>query len=188
MPPLIIVTGLPRSGTSLLMAMLGAAGIPLVDDGQRQADADNPRGYWEDARTKALARDASWLAGTAGSALKITIPLIRSVPPDIPAASLWIERDLGEVISSQTAMLQRQGLAAALPPARLGVLFEQQIAETRRHLAAIPSFRVLTLHHSSLLADPSGAASAVAEFLALPASAVTAMAACVDPALYRQRK
>jgi hypothetical protein len=185
--PLVIVTGLPRSGTSLLMAMLKAGGIATVTDGLRQPDEDNPRGYFEDARVKSLARDASWLSQAAGCAVKILIPLIRSVPATISASILWVHRDMEEVLNSQAAMLQRQAAAPAMDRALLAAAFQRQTAETRSHLAAIRSFRVKELAHRSLIHNPAATAAEIAQFLAVPVDS-GAMASCVDPSLYRQRR
>ena len=186
--PAIIVSGLPRSGTSLVMAMLAAGGIPAQTDGQRQADADNPNGYWELEAVKRLATDASWLASAAGRAVKIVVPLVRFLPAD-PRRHfqvLLLERDLDEVVASQAVMLEHRGLPPALPPARLKPALARLWEDSRQLLAHRPNVSLRIVNHRQLLADPASAAAQLAEFLHLPLD-VAAMAGVVDSALYRQR-
>jgi hypothetical protein len=186
--PAIIVSGLPRSGTSLVMAMLAAGGIPAQTDGQRQADADNPNGYWELEAVKRLATDASWLASAAGWAVKIVVPLVRFLPAD-PRRHfqvLLLERDLDEVVASQAVMLERRGLQPALPPARLKPALARQWEDSRQLLAHRPNVNLRIVNHRQLQADPASTAAQLAEFLHLPLD-IAAMAGVVDSALYRQR-
>ena len=189
-PPVvtIVVSGLPRSGTSLVMAMLAAGGIPPHTDGQRQADADNPNGYWELEAVKRLAADASWLTGAVGRAVKIVVPLVRFLPAD-PRQSfqvLLLERDLDEVVASQAAMLEHKGLKPLLAAARLKPALTRQWEESRQVLAHRPNVSLRVVNHRQLLAAPAAVAAEVAAFLGLPL-AVGAMAAVVDSRLYRQR-
>ena len=108
---LTIVTGVPRSGTSLVMQMLAAGGFPVASDGVRHADPDNPRGYFELEAARRLARDASWLPAVAGRAVKLVHTLLPSLPPDLPVRVLLVRRRLDEVLASQRAMLARRGSA-----------------------------------------------------------------------------
>ena len=100
-----IVTGVPRSGTSLVMQMLAAGGHPIASDGVRRADADNPRGYFELEAARRLARDASWLPELAGRALKLVHTLVPSLPTTLQYRVLLVRRRLDEVLDSQRAML-----------------------------------------------------------------------------------
>jgi hypothetical protein len=199
-----VVSGLPRSGTSLMMQMLAAGGLPPLHDGHRPADTDNPRGYFEFAPAKNLRADASWLPQAQGRAVKLVAQLLPFLPGSagVPAANergqartpalldyriVWMERSLDEVLASQRVMLDRHGrTGAALAPERLRGIFEQQLARVteivgRRKLA------VLRVAHADAIRDPGGTAARVAEFLGLPLDR-TAMAACVDAKLHRQRR
>lgn len=190
-PPLaatIVVSGLPRSGTSLVMAMLAAGGVAAHTDGQRPADADNPNGYWELEAVKHLATDPSWLAAAAGRAVKIVVPLVRQLPADPRRrfAVILLERDLDEVLASQAAMLERKGLKLVLAAAQMKPALARQWEESRQVLAHRPNVDLHLMEHRQLLTDPAAAAAQLAAFLGLPMDP-GAMAAVVDPMLYRQR-
>lgn len=181
----IVVSGLPRSGTSLLMSMLQAGGIPLFTDARRAADASNPRGYFEYEPVKRLTPDAAWLPDTAGKAIKIVIPLIRRLPPAFPCDVLLLERAIPEILASQTAMLRLAGLPAVnssiLKPA-----FERELRMTHETLSSFPGCRVLTVSHRDLIARPAEISQEITTFLRRSFD-TAAMAAVVDPALHRQR-
>jgi hypothetical protein len=183
-----IVTGVPRSGTSLVMQMLAAGGHPIASDGVRRADADNPRGYFELEAARRLARDASWLPELAGRALKLVHTLVPSLPTTLQYRVLMVRRRLDEVLASQRAMLARQG--AAPDPAeddRLLPVLEAQLAQLEGWLAAQQGLAWLRIDHGELLAHPAQLAARLADFLGGGLDA-RAMAACVDPTLHRQRR
>ncbi len=183
-----VVSGLPRSGTSLAMQMLRAGGMRVLADDARKPDADNPAGYLEYAPVLRTARDASWVASAPGKAVKVIYALLRHLPPDLEYRVLWMRRDLREVIASQQAMLARRGEphAAGLSRERLAAVFAAQLAETEAWLDRQPSGRRLALDYAWLIADPQGAARAVDAFLGGGLD-VAAMARVVNAALYRQR-
>src|SRR5260221_40938 len=106
---IVVVSGLPRSGTSLMMAMLQAGGVPVLSDGLRAPDADNPNGYFEFEPVKQLRTDHTWLASAQGKALKVVVPLLFHFPELFDCRVLFMERNLDEVIASQLAMLARKG-------------------------------------------------------------------------------
>lgn len=178
-----VVTGLPRSGTSMAMQMLAAGGVPPFTDAARPADESNPRGYLEHDRVRALARDASWLADADGHALKVVVPLLPHLPPGPAYRVVWVERPLEEVLASQARMLDRLGHAAGDADA-LRALFARQTRDAERWAAETPRVRTLRLAYHDAVRDPAAAARAVAAFLDLDAAA---MAAAIDPALHRER-
>jgi hypothetical protein len=182
-----IVSGLPRSGTSAAMQMIVAGGIPAVTDGLRTADADNPRGYYEFERVKALRTDKAWLDDAGGKVVKVIHLLLTELPADRPYRVVFMERDLREVVTSQTTMLARAGKpGGALPPERLMAIYEQQLAQVRGWLATRPQFAVLPVRHAEMVRNPAAAAEAVAGFLG-GGMDLAAMAAAIDPALHRNR-
>lgn len=180
-----VVSGVPRSGTSLVMQMLAAGGLPVLADASRPPDAHNPRGYLEYAPVRALRRDTSWLPRARGRAVKVIHALVDALPEGFDYRLVLVRRDLREVVASQEAML---GAAAGPGPApeRLAAIFETQLAELDAWLAARPRFRVLRLELAEVLTDPAGAAAALDAFLGGGLD-VAAMAAAVDPALHRRR-
>jgi len=185
-PWITVVTGLPRSGTSMMMQMLRAGGMPPGTDAVRAADEDNPRGYLELEAVKRLREEdpRALFAGLEGHAVKVVHPLLYRLPGDLDCRLVVIRRDLDEVLRSQEVMLARRGRAAGdgggvrQAAAREMERMERWVAE--RGLPA------LTLRYGDVVRDPGGAARAVAAFLGGGLDA-TRMAAAVDPALHRNR-
>jgi hypothetical protein len=188
--PLIVVSGLPRSGTSLMMQMLEAAGLPIVSDGKRASDASNPKGYFEDERVKQLpfAKDRSWLLECRGRVVKIVAPLLGCLPGELPCRIIFMERRSEEVLSSQRSMISRGGAAARsqADDAAVARAYAAQLNSANVLLAHRRATEVLPVAHSAALADPLGTAEAVARFLGLSLD-TRAMAAVIDKSLYRAR-
>ena len=181
-----VVSGLPRSGTSMLMQMLTAAGYPCLTDDARKADADNPRGYFEYEKVKRLRRDCSWMPEAKGKAVKIIVQLIPFLPPQFSYRVIFMERDINEVLASQRVMLQRQGkVGGNLSDAQLGEIFERQIHEVK---GLLPQRNIPTLNVAYLdaLQRPMEIAKKIEAFFDEDLD-VYAMAATIDPNLYRQR-
>ncbi len=181
-----IVSGLPRSGTSLMMQMLAAGGMPVLTDGVRAADEDNPRGYLEFEAVKRTRQDPSWLTSAPGKAVKMVYLLLRDLPPEHQYRVILMHRDLTEVLASQRAMLRRLGNPGAdLSDAQMASLFRVQLEATTAWLRGAPGFRFLEIRYHDCLRDPARAAAQVNAFLGGLLDE-TAMAAAVDPALYRR--
>jgi hypothetical protein len=183
-----IVSGPPRSGTSLAMQMLRAGGMPVLADATRAPDADNPAGYLEYAPVLRTATDPSWVAQAPGHAVKVIYALLRQLPPGFEYRVLFLRRRLDEVIASQERMLARRGVPvdAGLPRERLAEVFATQLAATEAWLALQPRFRTLAFDYREVVADPHLAAVAIDTFLGGRLDR-DAMASAVDPLLYRQR-
>jgi hypothetical protein len=186
--PIVVVSGLPRSGTSMLMKMLEAGGVPIVTDGLRTADEDNPKGYYEVERVKTLAEetDRSWLAEARGKGIKVISFLLRSLPSDLNYRVIFIRRDIEEVLASQKKMLGRRGETDDTPPERMRQHFEDDLWRARYQLTHRPCFEMLEVRYTEILAQPLEGARQVNEFLGGGLDA-EAMAAVVDPQLYRNR-
>lgn len=182
-----VVSGVPRSGTSLMMQMLGAGGIPLLVDDVRAPDVDNPRGYAEYAPVMASQRDVSWYGDAAGRAVKVIHTLLRHLPEAGELRIILMERDFDEIARSQARMLARsQATGDIADEGRLAEVFAAQLQEVRRWAIARPRTALLAMGHRQVLEDPVGAARRVDAFLGGGLD-VAAMAACADPALYRSR-
>ena len=182
-----IVSGLPRSGTSLMMQMLAAGGLPALSDTARAPDESNPRGYLEFEPVKRLRTDQSWLERARGHAVKIIHLLLRELPTDgrFHYRVLFMRRPLEEVLASQRAMLERAGKKSA-DDALLAKVFLSQLEQAEEWLAAAPGFSVLYVEHRGLFDAPQSTAERVNEFLGGHLN-VSAMVGVIDPALYRQR-
>jgi hypothetical protein len=185
-----IVTGLPRSGTSVMMQMLSAGGLAPLTDGLRQPDEDNPRGYFEFEPVKQIKRDTAWLQLAVGKAVKMVHLLLPELPLDrnYRYRVIMMRRDLSEVLASQKKMLQRQGRAGAeLDADKLRAVFEQQLARVDQFLASHSDhFAVLNVSYNDLIAAPQEIAKKVNDFLGGQLDELK-MAQAVDPNLYRNR-
>lgn len=186
--PIIVVSGLPRSGTSMLMRMLAGGGIPLVTDGERAADEDNPLGYFELERVKALGGegDQNWLAGSRGKAVKVISFLLEKLPRGYDYRVVFLNREIQEVLASQKKMLSRRGETAATSDERMTELFEEHLRKVRRLLRDDARFETLPVPYAEVIADPGTQARRIARFVGVPADAA-GMASAVDPSLYRNR-
>lgn len=182
-----VVSGLPRSGTSLMMQMLRAGGLPVLTDGLRAADESNRRGYLEYEPVKRLRSDRSWLPRARGQAVKIIHLLLRDLLLDgsMRYRIVLMQRPIDEVLASQRAMLQREGKAGA-DAAVLKKAFQGQLAQLDAWLATQACISVLRLGYHDVLRQPAAAADSLSAFLGLPLDRA-AMVQAVDPALHRQR-
>ena len=181
-----VVSGLPRSGTSLMMQMLEAGGLPAVTDGARSADASNPRGYYEDDRVKRLRTDSSWAVEAEGHAVKVIAPLLPYLPRGPEYKVLFMERDLSEVLRSQGRMLERLGRPAVSPDVLRGP-FQQHVERARVWVAAQSGAAALGVPYAAAVARPLEQAERVVAFLGLRLD-TEAMAEVVDASLYRERR
>jgi predicted AlkP superfamily phosphohydrolase/phosphomutase/tetratricopeptide (TPR) repeat protein len=186
----MIVSGLPRSGTSMLMQMLEAGGLPILTDGERAADESNQRGYFELEAVKRLPQDPerAWLHEAGGKAVKVIAQLLPSLPPGVPYRILFMARPLGEILASQQAMLQRSGKQGSKQSQRqLAATYLKQLEQIRQVLAAYPEqVQVLNVDYHRTLANPEDAAARVNAFLGGGLDE-TAMAEAVEPQLRRER-
>ena len=162
----VIVSGLPRSGTSMLMRVLEAGGMPLLVDSQRAADENNRLGYYEYEPVKGTPRDASWARLAAGKAVKVVAPLLRHLPPALPARILLLHRPLSQVIGSQEAMKGRLGTTArGTTPDVLARQYAAEMEGIDALVVARPAWRVLHVAYESMLADPEAECRRIGAFL-----------------------
>lgn len=183
-----LVSGLPRSGTSMMMKMLEAGGIPPLTDEIREADADNPKGYFEFERVKKLDKgESDWLAKAEGKAVKVISALLQHLPETYDYQVIFMERHMPEILASQRKMLDRRGEADEMDDEKMTALFEKHLQQVKAWLAQQDNFSVLYVHYSEALAEPHSQAEQVNAFLGAGLD-VDAMGATVDPNLYRNRQ
>ncbi len=183
-----IVSGLPRSGTSMMMGMLEAGGLPVLTDSLRRADEDNPRGYYEFELVKKIEKEQGWLEEARGKAVKLISALLKYLPPTYSYQIIFMRRSLAEVLASQRQMLIRRGEPpSTVDDERMAALFEKHLAAVEQWLATQPHMRVLYVRYDEVVADALAQAQRVNEFLGGGLD-VERMAAAVDRALYRQRQ
>ncbi len=182
-----IVSGLPRTGTSLMMQMIHAGGIPALTDKVRASDQDNPRGYFELEAVKRTRKDVSWLAQARGHVVKMVHLLLYDLPSDHQYRVVFMRRDLREVVRSQGIMLERRGTdGARLTDEQLIRAYEGQLAKIERWLDEQPNFQVHLVSYNTLMSDPPPAVAAINAFLGGGLDG-EAMLASIDRSLYRQR-
>lgn len=185
---IIIVSGLPRSGTSMMMSMLEAGGLPTLTDHVRTADEDNPRGYYEFELVKKIETEQGWLEAARGKAVKMISALLKYLPPTYSYQIIFMRRSLAEVLASQRQMLIRRGEnPSAVDDERMAALFEKHLAAVEQWLAAQPHMRVLYVRYEEVVANALTQARRVNEFLGGGLD-IERMAAAVDRTLYRQRQ
>jgi hypothetical protein len=187
--PIVVVSGLPRSGTSMMMRMLEAGGLAILSDGERTADIDNPMGYFELERIKDLEKetDKSYLRAARGKAVKVISFLIKDLPDENDYRVLFMRRDLDEVLASQQKMIDRLGSADADAAASaMKEAFRNDIARVRVLCRTRPNFSLFEVRYQDAIADPAAASRAVNAFLGGRLDE-TAMRAAVDESLYRNR-
>jgi len=193
MPPLaetlIVVTGLPRSGTSLMMQMLAAGGMRVLSDELRAADEDNPRGYLEYEPVKNLLKDSQWLFEARGKAVKIVAPLLAALPARLACRVILCERDLDEVLDSQERMLLRRNQTPAATAERRRMLkgeYLRTLAGVKAMLTRRPATQLLVVNYGNAVSDPVTTAGRIDSFLGGGLD-VSRMAAAAEPALHRNR-
>ena len=181
-----VVSGLPRSGTSLMMRMLAAGGVPILSDGERVADEDNPGGYFEWEPVKQLAQDPRCIDQAEGRAVKVISYLLATLPPHHNYKIIFMERPLPEILRSQEVMLRRRGEGEAANPSEMKAAFESHLLQVVDLLSEREDFSICRIGYRRLLLDPLSHAETIAGFLDLSLD-TAAMAAQVELSLYRNR-
>lgn len=181
-----IVSGLPRSGTSLMMQMLAAGGMTLLTDNERKPDADNPRGYCEWETAKLLPTQPECIDQAEGKAVKVITQLLLSIPKERDYKVIFMERPLPEVLKSQDQMLRRRGRSDLVSHDVMARAFTTHLKEVVAWFETRPEIPVLRLGYRRLLQNPLPGVQDVRDFLGLDLDQ-QAMIREVDPSLYRNR-
>ena len=182
-----IVSGLPRSGTSLMMQMLVAGGLAPLADGERKADADNPRGYLEWERIKTLPQDPACIAEAEGKVVKVISRLLLALPAGHEYRVIFMERPLAEVLASQDEMMRRRGTyKEGVNAAAISAAFEKHLREVYAWLDSKSYLKSIRISYHDALSKPQQMSRQVADFLGVPLD-IKAMVGQVDSSLYRNR-
>lgn len=187
--PIVVVSGLPRSGTSMMMKMLDAAGIPIMTDAVRTADEDNPKGYFEFERVKDLEKDPdrSWVRGARGKALKVISWLLKDLPDDSAYQIVFMRRDIDEVLASQNKMLVHRGEENTADDEIMAEAYRNHLASVRIMARKKPNWSLVEIRYDEAIRDPAGVARKVNAFLGGRYDE-RRMVDAVDEKLYRNRK
>lgn len=182
-----IVSGLPRSGTSMMMQLLEAGGLPVLTDQTRRPDEDNPKGYYELEAVKQVRHDATWLDQANGKVIKMVYRLLYDLPASRQYRVVFMRRELEEVIASQDEMLSHLGKKGKdIDREQLSEIYRRQLGEIEEWLAEQPNFRVLSVRYSEVLVNPEAVVDEINIFLDNTLNTAE-MLEVPDPNLYRQR-
>lgn len=185
-----IISGLPRSGTSMMMKMLEAGGIEALVDGIRKADEDNPKGYYEFEVVKNLdkeGKDNSWVQDAQGKVVKIISQLLKDLPPNYTYKIIFIRRNMSEILASQKQMLVRRGEPTdAISDEEMSKLFGMHLVQIESWLKNQPNFDVLYVHYNEILKSPQEHIIRINTFFGGELD-VDGMSGVIDNSLHRQR-
>jgi hypothetical protein len=186
--PVVVVSGLPRSGTSMMMKVLEAGGLPVLIDGLRSADTDNPEGYYEFERVKELDKgDTAWVAEAQGKGVKVISALLEHLPADYQYRVIFMHRHIEEVLNSQRKMLSHRGENVdATNDAEMAELFAKHLTKVKEWLRAQPNFATLDIDYNAMLHDPEPYVRTINQFIDNTLDEL-AMVKIVNPDLYRNR-
>ena len=185
--PIIVVSGLPRTGTSMMMKMLEAGGIEVITDSVRKADRDNPKGYYELERVKTIKHDAGWLDGAEGKAFKMVTKLLPYLPAKHQYQIILMERSLPEVLASQKKMLAR--LNKPMPKADDATMvryYRNHIEKIKTWLSSKRNIDYISIVYNKIIDNPKGSIDELCEFLQANAHCGK-MLDVIDEKLYRNK-
>ena len=184
---IVIVSGLPRSGTSMMMKMLVESGLSAVVDSLRKADEDNPNGYFEIEASKALKDgDKKWLYKAQGKVVKVISYLLEFLPDDLSYDIIFMEREIGEVLASQRKMLERRNEKSVLTDAEMEAQFRDHLQAVKYWVARKPNMRILFVKYSQMVEAPETLCRSIVDFLEAPLD-LKAMQSVPSQSLYRNR-
>ncbi len=186
--PVIVVSGLPRSGTSMMMKILAEAGVPIVTDEQRAADLDNPNGYYELETTKQLSTgNVTWLAEAGGKAVKVISSLLEYLPAQYSYRIIFMEREIREILASQRKMLVRRQGSAEVDDALMQEQFRKHLSLIKPWLARQSNMEVLYISYNALVLNPEPYCRHVIDFIACEPGHLERMLSVPTGELYRNR-
>ena len=183
-----IVSGLPRSGTSMMMKMLEAGGMQVLTDNVRTADEDNPKGYYEFEKVKQIEHDSSWLENARGRAVKMISALLKYLPQGYHYRVIFLRRKMEEILASQRQMLvRREEPADKVGDERMAGLFRRHLEQVEAWIDEQPNIEVVYISYNEILSSPVEQAARINQFLGHTLS-VENMVSVIDKMLYRQRQ
>src|SRR6266498_320103 len=185
--PIIVVSGLPRSGTSMMMRMLAEGGLPIITDELRLPDPDNPKGYFEFETVRQL-RDgnSAWLKQANGKVVKVISSLLEYLPQEYQYKIIFMERESREILASQKKMLDHRGETPKVSDEDMEQQFRTHLSVVKPWLARQPNIEVLSVNYNALITQPEPFCEQIADFLSVPLDR-THMLAVPDRQLYRNR-
>lgn len=188
-PYITVVSGLPRSGTSMMMKMLEAGGLAVMTDDLRTADESNPKGYYEFERVKMLNNgDNSWVPNAQGKVVKVISYLLEYLPAEFTYKIIFMNRDIGEVLSSQRRMLERESKPdSGVSDEQMSALYKKHLAKVQSWLSRQENVEVIYISYNDTLQMPQDTLEIINRFLGGNLD-TAAMQQAIDQSLYRERR
>jgi len=185
--PIVVVSGLPRSGTSMMMRMLAEGGLPVITDELRRPDSDNPNGYFEFETVRQMSKgNVSWLANSGGKAVKVISALLEYLPANYSYKIIFLERDVQEILASQRKMLLNRREEKMGDETEIRAQIQKHLSAMKPWLVRQPNIEVLFVNYNTLVRNPEPLCEQITEFLDRPLNQ-TRMLAIPDKQLYRNR-
>lgn len=181
---IIIVSGLPRSGTSMMMQLLNAGGVELLTDDIRTPDDNNPKGYYEYMPVKSLAKDASWIPLANGKAIKVIAQLLKFLPETYTYKIIFMKRDITEIIASQMKMLNKPNGAY---PIALAETFKKELINSENWIKTQPNIQVIYSDYAELIKSPDSEIDKICRFINIDINNKQKMLQVIDSKLYRNK-
>ncbi len=185
---IFIVSGLPRSGTSLMMQMLEAGGLPTLTDSIREPDESNPKGYYEFEKVKILSTDTEWLTQAENKAIKVVSLLLYNLPADHQYKIIFMERDMDEILASQKEMLKHRDEETGPPDVDMHSFFESHLIKLREWLKTRKNMDIFYCNYNEIIKKPAETASRITGFLSPANLDPDKMISVIDKSLYRHNK
>lgn len=187
MEKITIVSGLPRSGTSLMMSILKNGGMSILEDQQRRPDEDNPRGYYEYEKVKDLAKNNSWVCDHGGKVIKVISFLLKNLPDNMNYDVIFMNRNIKEVLKSQSKMLERSGVnLGSVSDDVMEKKFLDHLEKTNNWFSLQKNMKVYYVDYSKLVKDTNNVIHDLCLFLGRDLNKNNMLSA-VDKNLYRQK-
>lgn len=185
--PIVVVSGLPRSGTSMMMKILSEGGLLPVTDALRTADEDNPEGYYELESVKQMAAgNVEWLSDANGKVVKVISALLEFLPAQYTYKVIFMEREIKEILASQRKMLARRNKESTVNDAEMEAQFRKHLAVVKPWLARQPNMDVMYVSYNALMSHPEPLCKRVVEFTGMPLN-LERMLSVPNGELYRNR-
>jgi len=184
---IFIVSGLPRSGTSMMMNMLTEGGMEILTDNVRKADVDNPKGYYELEIVKNIRNDNSWLHASRGKAFKIVSELLYYLPDEHNYKVIFMRRHTDEILASQSKMLKTRTIDNNIEDEILGRAFNNAISRITRWLDSQKNIDTYYADYNKVLYDTENTVSNITKFVDLEMP-IKKMISVIDPKLHRHKK
>ncbi|MGV6830724.1 MAG: alkaline phosphatase family protein [bacterium] len=180
---IVIVSGLPRSGTSLMMQMIHHGGIEALTDDNRKADISNPKGYFEYDPVMALYKDNSWLHKATNKSIKVVAPLLKYLDSKYRYKVIFMNRDLNEIVKSQQIMLKKNPEEL---PVHLFESYKKQLHQVELWQESEPGVEILQVNYAEIMSNPEPIIQKIKNFTGQDLNH-DAMLSCIDKTLYRTK-